>query len=66
VAEVDPDEPLVNVIMQRDRGGPVPALFSGLRFTPAMFTLFNGLVFAALAWNMHVRDQRQAEIRAAA
>lgn len=66
VAMVDPDAPLVSVIMERDRGGPIPALFSGLRFTPAMFTVFNGLIFAALAWNMHVRDQREAEVRAAA
>lgn len=65
VATVDPDAPLVSVIMERDRGGPIPSLFSGLRFTPAMFTLFNGLVFATLAWNMHVRDQREAKIRAA-
>lgn len=66
VVTVDSDAPLVSVIMERDRGGPIPALFSGLRFTPAMFTVFNGLIFAALAWNMHVRDQREAEIRAAA
>jgi hypothetical protein len=66
VAEVDTAAPLVNVIMSRDRGGPLPSLFSGLRFTPAMFTLFNGLVFAVIAWNMHVRDQREAEIRSAA
>ncbi|MGF1599813.1 MAG: hypothetical protein ACFCVK_23355 [Acidimicrobiales bacterium] len=66
VATVDPDAPLVSVIMERDRGGPFPALFSGRRFTPAMFTIFNGLVFAAVAWNMHVRDQRESEIRTAA
>lgn len=66
VATVDPGAPLVSVIMERDRGGPIPALFSGLRFTPAMFTVFNGLVFAALVWSMHVRDQREAEVRAAA
>jgi hypothetical protein len=66
VFAVDDSEPLVSVIMQRDRGGPVPALFSGLRFTPAMFTLFNGVVFAVIAWNLHVRDRRVAEIRGAA
>ncbi|MEM7337969.1 MAG: hypothetical protein AAF467_04925 [Actinomycetota bacterium] len=66
VATVDQTAPLVSVIMERDRGGPIPSLFSGLRFTPAMFTLFNGLVFAALAWNLHVRDQREAKIREAA
>lgn len=66
VAEPDPDAALVSVIMQRDRGGPFPAFFSGLRFTPAMFTVFTGLIFAVLAWNMHVRDQRESKIRAAA
>jgi hypothetical protein len=66
VAATDPDAPLISVIMERNRGGPIPALFSGLRFTPAMFTVFSGLVFAALCWNMHVRDQREAKIRAAA
>ncbi len=65
VATADPDAPLVSVIMERDRGGPFPSLFSGLRFTPAMFTVFNGLIFAALAWNMHLRDQRESKVRAA-
>ena len=66
VTTVDTDAPLISVIMKRDRGGPVPSLFSGLRFTPAMFTVFSGAVFALLAWNMHVRDQREAKIRAEA
>jgi hypothetical protein len=65
VAAVDPEAPLVSVIMERNRGGPFPALFSGLRFTPAMFTVFSGLIFALLAWNMHIRDEREARIRAA-
>jgi len=66
VAQIDPDAPLVTVVMERDRGGPVPQLFSGLRFTPAMFTLFNGLIFGVLAWNLHLRDRRTDKIRAAA
>lgn len=66
VATVDPDAPVISVVMERDRGGPFPAYFSGLRFTPAMFAIFSGLVFAALTWNMHVRDQREAAVRAAA
>ena len=64
-ATVDEEAPLVSVIMQRNRGGPFPAFFSGLRFTPAMFTVFSGLIFALLAWNLHVRDEREARIRAA-
>ncbi|MDH3679783.1 MAG: hypothetical protein OEV40_07520 [Acidimicrobiia bacterium] len=66
VAAVDSAAPLVSIVMERDRGGPLPAFFSGLRFTPAMFTVFSGLIFAALAWNMHVRDQRESKIRTAA
>ncbi len=66
VASVDPSAPLISVIMERDRGGPFPSFFSGLRFTPAMFTVFNGLIFAAFAWNMHLRDERESKIRSAA
>ena len=66
VATADTEAPLVSVIMERNRGGPVPALFSGLRFTPAMFTVFTGLIFAILAWNLHLRDKREESIRAAA
>lgn len=64
VATIDPTKPVYNVLLERDRGGPVPSLVSGLRFTPLMFTVFNGLLFAVLAWNLHVRDQREEKIRA--
>ena len=66
VAEVDPDAALVSVIMERDRGGPFPAWISGLRFTPLMFTIANGLLFAVFAWALHARDRRQDQILAAA
>ncbi|MDH3295421.1 MAG: hypothetical protein OER95_13960 [Acidimicrobiia bacterium] len=66
LAEVDPDAPLISVVMDRDRGGPIPSVISGLRFTPFMFTIFNGLVFLVLAWSLHNRDRREAQIRAAA
>jgi hypothetical protein len=65
-AEVDPEAPLVSVIMERDRGGPFPSIISGLRFTPFMFTIATGLLFAVFAWALHNRDRRQAQIRAAA
>jgi hypothetical protein len=65
VAEVDPDAPLVSVIMVRDRGGPIPSVISGLRFTPLMFTIATGLLFAVFAWALHTRDRHQDEIRAA-
>lgn len=66
VAEIDPEAPLITVVMERNRGGPIPGIISGLRFTPAMFTIFNGLIFLAFAWSLHNRDRREEEIRAAA
>ncbi len=66
LAEIDPDAPLVSVIMERDRGGPFPSIISGLRFTPFMFTVASGLLFAVFAWALHNRDRRQDLIRAAA
>lgn len=66
VAEVNPDAPLISVIMERDRGGPFPSIISGLRFTPFMFTVANGLLFAVFAWALHNRDRRQDLIRSAA
>jgi hypothetical protein len=64
-AEVDPAAPLVSVIMDRDRGGPFPSIISGKRFTPFMFTIANGLLFAVFAWALHNRDRRMDLIRAA-
>lgn len=64
-AEVDPAAPLVSVIMDRDRGGPFPSLVSGKRFTPFMFTIANGLLFAVFAWALHNRDRRMDLIRSA-
>lgn len=66
VAEIDPNAPLVSVIMERDRGGPLPGLISGLRFTPLVFTLANLLLFAVFAWSLHTRDRRQDLILAGA
>jgi hypothetical protein len=66
VAEIDPDAALVSVIMERNRGGPFPSIISGLRFTPFMFTIATGLLFAVFAWALHNRDRRQDRIRAAA
>ena len=65
VAEPDPSAPLVSVIMDRDRGGPIPSVISGLRFTPFMFTVANGLLFAVFAWALHNRDRRMDDSRAA-
>lgn len=62
----DRDAPVVSVIMERDMGGPIPQLIGGRRFTPLMFTLFSGIVFALLAAALHRRDKRETEIRNAA
>ncbi len=64
VATIDESKPVYNVIVRRDRGGPIPAWVSGLRFTPLLFTIFNGILFFLLAWNLNDRDKRETEIRA--
>lgn len=66
IPQADPDKAVVSVVMERDRGGPLPALFGGQRVTPALFAIFNGILFAIFAWLLHVRDHREAAIRAAA
>ncbi len=66
VASPDPDKPIVSVVMERDRGGPLPVLFGGTRVTPALFGIFNGIIFGLLVWSMHLRDRREEAIRAAA
>ncbi len=64
VAAIDEEKPIYNVVMKRARGGPLPMLFGGLRFTPAMFTVFNGILFAVFCYALHVRDKHEAEILA--
>lgn len=65
VAEADDSKATVSVVMERDRGGPIPALVGGQRFTPFMFALFNGILFAVISWVLHIRDRREQTIRAA-
>ncbi|MFW2384138.1 MAG: hypothetical protein ACN4GZ_20465 [Acidimicrobiales bacterium] len=62
----DESAEVVTVIVERDRGGPVPWLISGTRFVPLAFTIFNGILFAIVAYLMHIRDRREMAIRAAA
>lgn len=66
VAAADPSKSVVSVVMERDRGGPLPALIGGKRFLPTVFTIFNGILFALFCWWLHVRDHKEAAIRAAA
>ncbi len=65
VATADPDKNIVSVVLERDRGGPIPALVGGIRVVPALFTIFNGILFAVVSWVMHIRDRREQSIRAA-
>ncbi len=65
VATADDNKSVVTVVMERDRGGPLPALFGGTRVTPALFAIFNGILFFIFCWSLHVRDKREMEIRAA-
>ncbi|NNE94879.1 MAG: hypothetical protein HKN24_02520 [Acidimicrobiales bacterium] len=62
----DESADVVTVILERDRGGPVPWLISGTRFVPAAFTIINAILFAIVAYLMHIRDKREMAIRAAA
>ena len=64
--EADPDKAVKTVIIERDRGGPIPAWIGGERFTPSVFTIFNGIIFGILAWLLHTRDKREMSTRAAA
>lgn len=65
VATADPDKNTITVVLERDRGGPIPALVGGTRVVPALFTIFNGILFAVVSWMMHIRDRREQSIRAA-
>jgi hypothetical protein len=63
--EADPDKAVKTVIIERDRGGPIPAWIGGERFTPFVFTIFNGIIFGIMAWLLHTRDKREMSARAA-
>lgn len=65
VATADSSKATVSVIMDRDRGGPIPALIGGSRFVPLMFAIFNGIMFGVISWVLHVRDRREQAIRTA-
>lgn len=64
VAIADENQPVYNVVMERDRGGPVPWLMGSLRFTPLMFTIANGIIFALILWSLQNREKRQAMLLA--
>jgi hypothetical protein len=64
VARADDEKSVFNVIMKRDRGGPIPWLMGGLRFPPLMFTLATGIIFALFIWSLQNREKREALMRA--
>ncbi len=63
VPSADEDKSIYSVVLERDRGGPLPALFGGVRVVPALFTIFNGIIFGVLLFVMHQRDLREQDIR---
>ena len=65
IALADERANVVTVIVERDRGGPVPWLISGTRYVPASFAIFNGILFAIVVYLMHIRDRREMAVRAA-
>lgn len=65
VAQADDTKSTVSVVMERDRGGPIPALVGGTRFVPFVFALFNGILFAVISWVLHIRDRKEQAIRTA-
>ncbi len=66
IPTADEEAPVITVILERNRGGPIPWIISGTRFVPLAFTVFNGILFAICAYLMHVRDRREMAVRAAA
>jgi hypothetical protein len=55
--EVDPNQPLYTIIMERDLGSK--------RLPPALVTIGSGIIFFALAHRLHRRDERELANRAA-
>lgn len=52
----DPNAQIITVILERNLGNK--------RMIPALFCLFNGLLFAVFAWMLHTRDKRAMAARA--
>jgi len=53
---IDENAQIITVVLQRNLGNK--------RFIPAMFTIFNGILFAVFAWMLHNRDKRAMATRA--
>ena len=67
VTQVDVEAPVISVVMERDRGGSIPAVISGTRFTPLAFTFVSAIIFIYLCFLLHRRSQSlDAAVAAAA
>jgi hypothetical protein len=53
--KVDEEAETVTVVLLRNLGTR--------RLIPFLFTLFSGIVFAALVWMLHNRDKRAMQVR---
>jgi len=60
VPEIDQTKPVTTVVMERNRGGPIPSVISGLRFIPLRFTVITGALFLICVLVLHNRDKREA------
>ena len=56
-AVADPDAPVISVVLERDLGA--------LRLPSFGFTVFSGIVFGLLCWQLHTRDKLVERNRAA-
>ena len=54
--KVDPNAETITVVLTRNLGNK--------RQVPAMFCIFNGIIFAVLVWMLHRRDKRAMQVRA--
>ncbi|MFM7068732.1 MAG: hypothetical protein ACKOYM_04650, partial [Actinomycetes bacterium] len=54
--QMDPKAEIVTVVLERNLGNK--------RLIPALFCLFNGILFAVFAWMLHTRDKRAMAARA--
>ena len=63
---VSEDAEMVTVVMERNRGGPLPNVISGLRWVPLRFTVISGAIFFILCWALHTRSKREDEVLAGA
>jgi hypothetical protein len=55
-AQIDDQADVMTILLERNLGNK--------RQIPAMFCIFNGIIFAVLVWMLHRRDKRAMQVRA--